>query len=244
MAKSPARRNAPRIAVINGTATTTSRDIAETFGKRHDHVLERIRKLDCSLDFRGPNFRETFREVPGPNGAIRKEIEYQITRDGFAFLCMGFTGARAAQWKEKYIDTFNRMADKLAHRVATPARVAKPAPTAQSLRIEHDSKGITPDMAAAINARAMVILSSALPSIHAWLTDYVRKGCIAPGGGPAPNFENTLVACDFAAFSTNWAINRLDSAIHLAEFAHTETARALANVQAERTRLAAKGRTA
>ena len=240
MAKSPARRIAPHIAVIGGQPTTTSRDIAETFGKAHKDVLRRIRILDCSAEFNQRNFAPIeFIDAKG-----MAQAEYRITRDGFSFLCMGFTGARAAQWKEKYIDTFNRMADKVAGRAATPARVAKPAPTAQPLRIEHDTKGITPDMAAAINARAMVILSGALPSIHQWLTDQVKRGCIAPGGGPAPNFENTLVACDFAAFSTNWATHRLDSAIRLAEFAHAETARALTNVQAERTRLATKGRTA
>lgn len=34
---------------------------------------------------------------------------YEITRDGFVFLCMGFTGAAAAQWKERYINAFNQM---------------------------------------------------------------------------------------------------------------------------------------
>ena len=227
MAKSPARRIAPHIAVIDGQPTTTSRDIAETFGKRHADVLARIRSLDCSKEFNERNFSS----IEYLDGKGVHNTEYRMTKNGFAFLVMGFTGARAAQWKEKYIDTFDRMADK-------------PAPTAQTLRIEHSNGGITPDMATAINARAMVILSSALPSIHQWLTDQVKRGCIALGGGPAPNFENTLVACDFAAFSTNWATHRLDSAIRLAEFAHAETARALTNVQAERTRLATKGRTA
>jgi len=32
-----------------------------------------------------------------------------MTRDGFSFLCMGFTGAKAAIWKEAYIAAFNRM---------------------------------------------------------------------------------------------------------------------------------------
>lgn len=240
MAKSLARRIAPHIAVIGGHPTTTSRDIAETFGRRHTDVVERISKLDCTPEFNARNFSRV--EYTDAKGETR--FEYRITRDGFSFLCMGFTGARAAQWKEKYIDTFNRMADKLAVRVAIPAKVAKSAPTAQPLRIEHDSKGITPDMAAAINARAMVILSSALPSIHQWLTDQIKSGCIAPGGGPAPNFENTLVACDFAAFSTNWATRRLDTAIHLAEFAQTEIARVLSNIQAHREQAATQGRTA
>jgi phage regulator Rha-like protein len=34
---------------------------------------------------------------------------YYVTRDGFSFLAMGFTGKKAAQWKEKYIAAFNAM---------------------------------------------------------------------------------------------------------------------------------------
>ena len=36
-----------------------------------------------------------------------------MTRDGFAFLCMGYTGKKAAVFKEAYILEFNRMADSL-----------------------------------------------------------------------------------------------------------------------------------
>lgn len=34
---------------------------------------------------------------------------YELTRDGFTFLCMGFTGSQAALWKERYIEAFNQM---------------------------------------------------------------------------------------------------------------------------------------
>ena len=33
----------------------------------------------------------------------------EMTRDGFTFLVMGFTGAKAAQFKEQYISEFNKM---------------------------------------------------------------------------------------------------------------------------------------
>ena len=36
-------------------------------------------------------------------------IEYLLTRDGFSLLVMGFTGARALEWKLKYIEAFNQM---------------------------------------------------------------------------------------------------------------------------------------
>jgi phage regulator Rha-like protein len=38
---------------------------------------------------------------------------YEITRDGFTFLAMGFTGKRAAEFKEKYIAMFNAMVDRM-----------------------------------------------------------------------------------------------------------------------------------
>ena len=38
---------------------------------------------------------------------------YMMTRDGFAFLAMGFTGKKAAHWKEAYINAFNAMEKRL-----------------------------------------------------------------------------------------------------------------------------------
>lgn len=122
MVKTPARRTAPHIAVVNGQPTTTSRDIAETFGKRHDDVLKRIRALDCSPEFNARNFAAV--EFTDAKGETR--TEYRITRDGFAFLCMGFTGAKAAQWKERYINTFNKLADKVASQPTGPANELPP----------------------------------------------------------------------------------------------------------------------
>jgi hypothetical protein len=34
---------------------------------------------------------------------------YELTKDGFFFFFMGFTGAKAAQFKEAYIEAFNKM---------------------------------------------------------------------------------------------------------------------------------------
>lgn len=171
MAKSLARRTAPRIAVVDGQPTTTSRDIAETFGKRHDDVLKRIRALDCSAEFRLRNFAETLRDVPGPNGSVRKETEYRITRDGFAFLCMGFTGAKAAAWKEKYINTFNRLAQVAqaagkAKLIALPR--AEPTLNMRDLLLTGQSEPVTLTSAdhAAINRHAWMLSHEAYELIR------------------------------------------------------------------------------
>lgn len=97
------------ITLDHDNAFTTSLIVAEKFGKRHDNVLKAILSLECSDAFRGLNFEATFYAVPGPKNSVRQEIMYQIHRDGFAFLAMGFTGKEAAAWKEAFILAFNQM---------------------------------------------------------------------------------------------------------------------------------------
>ncbi|EOD0050629.1 Rha family transcriptional regulator [Escherichia coli] len=109
----------PEIAIVDGQAVTSSLAVADFFSKRHDDVLKTIRILDCSPEFCARNFAETSILVRQPNGGTRKLPCYQITRDGFAFLAMGFTGKRAAQFKEAYINAFNQMEQALIGKVDT-----------------------------------------------------------------------------------------------------------------------------
>ena len=97
------------VIVNDGVATTTSKLIAERFGKSHKHVLEAIKNLDCSDEFRAANFR------PSCYISLQNKKLYccEVTRDGFSFLGMGFTGKSAAKWKESYIKAFNSMEDHL-----------------------------------------------------------------------------------------------------------------------------------
>lgn len=88
----------------------TSLEISNHFGKRHNDVLRAVSNLECSDEFRRRNFAQTVYNRPNPSGG--KSIAapmYEITRDGFVFLCMGFTGQQAAVWKERYIEAFNQM---------------------------------------------------------------------------------------------------------------------------------------
>lgn len=104
----------PEIAIVDGQAVTSSLAVADFFSKRHDDVLKKIRILDCSPEFCARNFSETSILVHQPNGGTRKLPCYHITRDGFAFLAMGFTGKRAARFKEAYINAFNQMEKNLS----------------------------------------------------------------------------------------------------------------------------------
>ncbi|EDV4178447.1 peptidase [Salmonella enterica subsp. enterica serovar Ramatgan] len=100
----------PEIRIINGQAVTSSQAVADYFIKRHDNVIQKIKNLECSSKFAALNFKES--EYTDATG--RKLPCYNITRDGFAFLAMGFTGKRAAQFKEAYINAFNQMEKQLS----------------------------------------------------------------------------------------------------------------------------------
>ena len=89
----------------NGELLTTSKIIADVFGKAHRKVIRDINELDCSEGFRATNFGQS--SYTSPQNKVLKCFD--ITRDGMVFLCMGFTGKKAAVWKEKYISAFNEM---------------------------------------------------------------------------------------------------------------------------------------
>lgn len=101
------------VEIINGQATTTSLNVAKHFRKRHDNVMRDIKNLDCPPEFHALNFEEMTHKITVGKGAEREERYYRITRDGFTFLCMGFTGKEASQWKVAYINAFNKMAQVL-----------------------------------------------------------------------------------------------------------------------------------
>ncbi|MDQ7262277.1 phage regulatory protein/antirepressor Ant [Paracoccus sp. PS-1] len=93
----------------NGVLMASSREVARNFGKQHKDVLRAIRNLECSPEFNERNFAPV--EYLDAKGEAR--TEYGMTRDGFTFLVMGFTGKEAAAWKEKYIAAFNAMEARL-----------------------------------------------------------------------------------------------------------------------------------
>jgi Rha family phage regulatory protein len=90
-------------------AVTSSRDVAETFGKLHKDVLKAIQNIECSEDFNRRNFAPiTYIDTRG-----RVQPEYEMTRDGFTLLAMGFTGKDAMNFKEDYIAAFNAMEKRI-----------------------------------------------------------------------------------------------------------------------------------
>ena len=76
------------IKIINNQAVTSSKAVSDRFDKKHYHVMTAIKNLDCSDKFRATNFRGS----QFTNSQNKEYDCYEITRDGFSFLAMGFTG--------------------------------------------------------------------------------------------------------------------------------------------------------
>lgn len=87
-----------------GNDVTTSLIVAQVFGKEHYNVIRDIESLSCSDSFNALNFEViNYLDVRG-----REQKAYQMTKDGFSFLVMGYTGEKAGQFKEKFINEFNK----------------------------------------------------------------------------------------------------------------------------------------
>lgn len=98
------------VSVKDDGVRASSRDVATSFGKEHRDVLRAIDNLiaqEPQLSLR--NFAQASHSVPGPNGGTAIYRAFEMDRDGFALLAMGFTGPKALKWKLAYIAAFNAM---------------------------------------------------------------------------------------------------------------------------------------
>lgn len=91
-----------------GDNITTSLIVAQVFGKRNSDVLRDIRNLHCSAEFRERNFALMVEMNELPQGGAQKSEYYEMTKDGFSFLVMGYTGQKAGEFKENFITEFNK----------------------------------------------------------------------------------------------------------------------------------------
>lgn len=122
---------------MKDTARVDSRLVAQMFEKEHKNVLQSIDAIlapdsGFSREFNRLNFQPIkYTDIRG-----RKQRCYAMTRDGFTMLVMGFTGKKAAQFKEMYIKRFNEMEQTIKTLVS--AREQFPMLTEQ-IRLLHDS---------------------------------------------------------------------------------------------------------
>lgn len=93
----------------DGQILASSFEVAEKFGKEHSKVKRSIKSFEKDV----ANFGEMFKLSYYGDSYGRSQEEYNMNRDGFSLLAMGFTGKKALEWKLKYIDAFNKMEETL-----------------------------------------------------------------------------------------------------------------------------------
>ncbi|ECO2013772.1 Rha family transcriptional regulator [Campylobacter jejuni] len=97
--------------IINNQVFANSLFVAKIFNKRHDNIIKTIENLPND-EFKTLNFEisSSIRK----NGLFEKDTKfYNLTRDGFSLLVMGFTGEKAYKWKIEFIKAFNEMEKRL-----------------------------------------------------------------------------------------------------------------------------------
>lgn len=74
----------------NNQVLTNSLLVAKEFGKVHAKVMRDIENLNCSEEFRLANFgNSSFKNEQGKEFPM-----FTMTKDGFSFLVMGYTGKK------------------------------------------------------------------------------------------------------------------------------------------------------
>lgn len=116
------------VELVNGEVTTTSRQVAEVFGKEHQHVLRDIDNLvkqiggvqnwtdpktgvvteltESAQNYADPMFQE---ETYIHQQNHQEYRQFRMNKDGFTLLVSGFTGKKALKFKIDYIAKFNAM---------------------------------------------------------------------------------------------------------------------------------------
>lgn len=158
------------ISVSNGHAVTTSRSIAKTFGKRHADVLRATNSLrgECPREWYERNFAFIQVSVDLGHGRTRNDPAYEVTRDGFVLLVMGFTGKNALRFKIAYIEQFNEMERRLIAEAQDSTIGVSPAPDGTwAIVIEN-------------GVQRMV------PLVHLYRQEFDAQGGIVPMGNTKP----------------------------------------------------------
>ncbi|RAZ58728.1 Rha family transcriptional regulator [Campylobacter hyointestinalis] len=94
--------------VVNERVFINSLELSKVFEKNHANILRTINNL-LDDDFKSQNFiKHSYIDTTG-----RLLPCYNLTRDGFSLLVMGFTGEKAYKWKIEFIKAFNLMEAEL-----------------------------------------------------------------------------------------------------------------------------------
>ncbi|WP_371751572.1 Rha family transcriptional regulator [Snodgrassella alvi] len=102
------------VQINHSEPVTTSEFVAKAFGKEHKNILRKIEEIFTQVpdSFFKLNFKFNEKLVKVGFGERRDKF-YELTKDGFILLVMGFTGKNAMSIKIAYINAFNAIAEKL-----------------------------------------------------------------------------------------------------------------------------------
>ncbi len=167
----------PIVEVVDGVPTVLSTNVAAVFEKRNDNVIRDIEEILRTLpEDRKGNFIETQIERPSNLGrGTVKSKAYRLTRDGFTFLVMGYTGEKAARFKWAYIDEFNRQQALLESQVLPPMQSERTLIAGDSLA-ENVLRGLSGQMDAENVGDKLVTIGTVLQVVGA-----IQK---VPASGP------------------------------------------------------------
>lgn len=128
------------VKIENNQIVTDSRSVAEHFGKEHAKVIRSIEGIISETPKVASQkmFYKTTYKVEGNNKSYKM---YLMNRNGFSLLVMGFTGARAMEWKLRYIDAFNEMETQLVKKnILTLPDFTNPVEAARAWANEYEAK--------------------------------------------------------------------------------------------------------
>lgn len=149
------------VQIQNSQIVTTSEFVAQAFGKEHKNLLARIEQIskEIKASFFELNFKPKAKQVKTGFG-FRETKSYELTKDGFMLLVMGFTGKQAMAIKIAYIEAFNAMSEAILDLNNTVSDGIKPAKTTA------DDRTPLRQAVAALVGRKGIDYSSAYSMIH------------------------------------------------------------------------------
>lgn len=97
------------VTIVNNQPITSSRIVAEKFGKLHKNVIQAIENIKAENSDLTPCYFETSYQA----GTGKHYKESLMNQKGFSILVMGFTGKKARQWQSDLYDAFESAVKEL-----------------------------------------------------------------------------------------------------------------------------------
>jgi len=142
----------PVVRMEGDSVFANSLDVASFFGKRHANVIRDINGLMAT------NSKLSSLFIPARYLDTKGESRpsFDMTRDAFTVLAMGFTGKRAVSFKLAYIDAFNRMEQELRRREPETPNFSNPAEAARAWAEEWERRQIAQQAVAKLEPTAAI----------------------------------------------------------------------------------------